>query len=159
VLNVGKYSLALSLTDDPAQAFDAFKEEEASGWVDWLAVGSNLAGPAGLTINVESWASLVRSVIFALSDSLVRSVNLPFSSSMRVRASTLRRRSLAVDCRRSPETDSPVVGKSGRFGGVWVDFAGSGERKGGRSVCSLSSPVSGPSGMTECFCLPCSIAF
>jgi hypothetical protein len=90
VLNVGKYSLALSLTDDPPQAFDASKTEEASGWVDWLAVGSKLAGPADLTINVESCASLVRSVNFALPDSLVRSVNLPFSSSMRVRASTLK---------------------------------------------------------------------
>ena len=100
MLNAGKYSLAFSLTDAPPQAFDAFKEEEASGWGDWLAVGSNLAGPAGFTINVESCASLVRSVNFALPDSLVRSVNLPFSSSMRVRASTLLRSSLAVVCRR-----------------------------------------------------------
>jgi hypothetical protein len=47
VLNVGKYSLALSLTDDPPQAFDAFKTEEASGWVDWLAVGVEFGWTGG----------------------------------------------------------------------------------------------------------------
>ena len=76
MLNGGKYSLAFSLTDDPTQAFDAFKEEEASGWVDWLAVGTNLAGPPDLTTNVGKLESLVRSVIFTVPDSLVRSVNL-----------------------------------------------------------------------------------
>ena len=44
----------------------------------------------------------------------------------------------------SPETDTAEVGKVGHFEGVWVDFAGSGERKG--------SPT-GPVEHTNTLCL------
>ena len=46
--------------------------------------------------------------------------------------------------RGSPETDTAEVGKVGHFEGVWVDFAGSGERKG--------SPT-GPVEHTNTLCL------